>query len=193
MPIPVQHSDATLSRISSRLLNREDVLQVPHHMLPLIVLSNGPGLISRLIHWRTKGPSHSMWMHKPGMVASQSVHFHERFLMDIIEDGATLWFWHCLAWSVDMRVVLSRYIQMKLDLPWYTTRYDWLGIVGQAINVPGINVPGLSYCSENVRDGLYLMEGEHVNCGGHPTPAALERWFMAHEDFQLYGTYVPAS
>jgi hypothetical protein len=78
----------------------------------------------------------------------------------VIEPGPQ---WETLVW-----------IARQVDRPWYQRRYDGLGIIGQAIGIPGLNVPWSDYCSEFVAAAVARHLGENP-FGKHPDPNDINR------------------
>jgi len=129
-----------------------DPHKIPKKDLPLIVFSDHTsGLIQTIIKIRTKGfYNHVMWMHKDGVFASQGNKYSRIKVSKYMKKGNRLKFISINGLSNHLKKILIHSVEVKLKQPWYTTLYDWVGIVGQAIGLRRMNIPGLEYCSEDV-------------------------------------------
>ena len=107
-------------------LTLDDLAAVPAEKLPMMVISdNLQGLFGLLIKLVTKSfYSHFMWMHRPGMVATQSWWFHEALVTSFKKNSLKV-FW-CPTWTTDQRATLIQVINKCLGQSWWDTRYNGL-------------------------------------------------------------------
>jgi hypothetical protein len=183
--------------MSESNLNPRDI---PEQDLPLIVLSDHTnGLIQSIIKIKTKGfYNHAMWMHKPGMFASQGNTYSEIPVESYMRRGNRLKFIRIRGLNVLNKDQIRRSIKAKINRPWYKKTYDWLGILGQAIGLKKISTPGLDYCSEDVPRHLRCIAPIDSNplksfikdLPRHGSPEDLNEHFKKHKDVtQVYGRW----
>ena len=129
-----------------------------------------------------------MWMHKPGLFASQSWSYGEVPIKNYLGFDHRLKFWHNPNWTLDNRYQIRKTIQRYLDLPKYRTLYDILAIAGQALNKVWIQNPLLRICSdygsilfESGVDLRYMLK--------NPAPDQVDEWLQAHPEYEVYGRY----
>jgi len=153
--------------------------------LPLVVLSDHTsGWIQFLIKMKSNANyNHIMWMHKPGMLASQGNMFSEIPLSRYMTGNSRLKFWKP-KWTTSSRLLILNMIDIDLKKHWWHRKYDYLGILGQAIGIKKINSPGSMYCSERV---AYYLRKVFDGIPAHPSPHDLNQLFKTkEEDFQVY-------
>jgi hypothetical protein len=79
-------------------------------------------------------------------------------------------------------------IQSWLDKPAYSTRYDWIAIIGKAVGVGWIQNPFTRICS----DYGSLLRESGVDTSYNlksPAPDQVDAWFKDHLNYQVYGRY----
>lgn len=171
---------------------------IPEIDCPLIVLSDDTsGIFEFFIKWRHKAPyNHIMWMHRPGFFASQGNTYSEAPLKRYMKPTNRLKFWKIKNLTPVQRKLILASIQKKLNLPWWKTTYDRLGIIGQATGVKFINNPWREYCSEDVPHHLKNVEkslpdglAEIVrSIPDHAYPYQIDRILEKFPDyFEVYG------
>ena len=170
--------------------------------LPLLVFSdNTSGLIEFFIKFCTKGDyNHVMWANRPGYFASQGNTYSEAPLSRYLKRGNRLKYVEVIGLTPAQKQLIKASINKKLALPWYRKMYDWLGILGQAINVKRINTPWLDYCSEDVPQHLkfvaqYLQDDDlkkkvFLGIPYHLSPQGLNEYTKKYpEVFRTYGKW----
>lgn len=166
--------------------------------LPLIVLSDHTsGLVEWAIKMRTKSAwNHAMWMHRRGYFASQGNTYSEAPLSRYMGRQNRLKMWAIIGLTPVTKKLIIASINKKLARPWWQKRYDWLGIVGQALGIKWINTPWLEYCSEDVPQHLknvseYLLEplaSVFRQIHRHTSPEDLNKFMEKHpECFRVHG------
>jgi hypothetical protein len=153
----------------------------------LVFADNAFGLFALGVRTKTKGAySHFMWEIGPGEIASQSLYFKKESLDHF--RNYHLKFVSSLYWTDRDRSNLLAAIRSDLSLPWYSTLYDIVGVIGEFLGIDGLNIPGLNFCSER---GSYLMIAEpHYNLVS-PTPSKLNLWTKQSGRFEVDGRYAP--
>lgn len=130
--------------------------------------------------------THSCWLNKPRKVASQNLLYNETDIETYLKTY-NIRFLYNRDWTADTRGLVQKEIQRKLDAPWYKQRYDTVGIVGQYLHLPVLNIPWLRYCSESVADDIRLTGGPS-SPPKHGNPAQLYQWCLDN-GFVEYGRY----
>lgn len=180
-----------------------DPHKIPPADLPLIVFSDcTSGLIEFIIKFRTKGAyNHVMWMHKPGLLASQGNTYSEAPFARYMKKNSRLKFVEVIGLTEQDRSAIQKSIALKLARPWWKKRYDWLGIIGQAIGITWINTPWLDYCSEDAPQHLKTWAEKWLDPSDprsiamlaiprHASPQQLSDYFQNKpEFFRLYGKW----
>ena len=175
-------------------LTLDDLYNVKEDQLPMLVISdNLQGLFGLLIKLVTKSfYSHFMFMHKPGMMATQSWWFHEREAKSFQVNSLKL-FW-CPTWTQAQRDTLTQVINGCLSKGKWATRYDVLGVVGQFLGWDWLQNPNTNFCSEHFSK-LALVDAdalEYLKGNKHPTPEEINVWLKEHEDrYPVYCRVVP--
>ena len=174
---------------SEILLSREDVMNIPERLLPMVVLSdNLRSFFSMAIKAHETGCyNHLMWLIRPGVIASQNLTFQAQPVRDYF-NGFRMKFWHCPEWTKKQRAQIIEAIDGDLALPWYKRMYDYLAIVGQGIGIPSIQTPGIDICSDK---GGYLKLVDPNYDLEHPDPEEVNHWLMQQRKYEVYGRYLP--
>lgn len=173
---------------------------IPDTDLPLIVFADQTdGLMAFLIKWRTKGEyNHVMIMHKPWYVASQGNTYTEFPISRYMLHGGRLKFFRLVLLTSAAKIALINNIQDELKKSWWQRSYDYLGLLGQAIGLKWLNMPGLHYCSEDVVYHLkeiseYLLTAQQkiINeIPNHGSPQELHDYFQRNPTvFSEYGKW----
>lgn len=170
--------------------------------LPLLVFSdNTSGLIEFFIKFRTKGDyNHVMWANRSGYFASQGNTYSEAPVDRYIKPGNRLKYVEIVGLTPTQKQLIKASINKKLAQPWYKKRYDWLGILGQAIGVKWLNTPWLEYCSEDAPQHLkfvaqYLQNEDPkkdiiLGIPKHTSPQDLNTYIKKYpEVFRTYGKW----
>jgi len=166
-----------------------DPLKIKESDLPLVVFSDHAwGFINWLIKWRTKGRyNHVMMMIEPGKLASQSNVFKSIPMKKYLRKGNRLKFWKFKRLTHHQKDYIKYAVRAELKKPWWGRRYDYLGILGQAVGISKINNPWLNYCSEIVRRFLCTIL---MGLPYHPSPKELNEVFKHDrykEDIEVLG------
>lgn len=128
-----------------------DPREIKEDKFPFMVFSDHTsGLLEWIIKVRTTAQvNHAMWAHKPGYFASQGGTYSEVKMERYLKKGNRLYFVELKDFTLPQRQAILNSINEKLRLPWVKKRYDYLGLVGQAMGFKWINTPWLEYCSED--------------------------------------------
>lgn len=172
-----------------RILTATQIESIPANELPLLVLSDN---LRSWLSWRIKRHTggyynHAMWMHRTGRVVSQDRRLIERPVADYLKGNHRIKLWSG-GWTRDTRLLMQ--LRIALQLRNGERHYDWLGIIGQRLRLPWLNLPGRFYCSEHVASILRLAEPGFSNW--HPTPGAIDAWCKASPQMRVYGLFDPS-
>lgn len=171
-------------------MTEDEIRAIPAEVLPLAVFSsNADSLFSLGIRLRRKTTwTHFMWMHRPGFFAGQRWTYAEQSVDKHFGRGQRLKFWSNPAWDASQRAAMLTIINDFLRKPAYTTRYDWLSIVGQLLGLVWLQNPATRMCSEY---GSLLREsGVDMRYDlKSPAPDQVDDWFNAHGEYIVYGRY----
>ncbi len=175
--------------MEDRRLSAEEVLKIPQELLPLMVLSDDLyGLFALTIRQHQQGCyNHFMWMHWPGFFASQGLFFEEVPAQKYLQGRHRLKFWHCPGWTPQERGTIIDAIAKDLAKPKLKTRYDWLQILGIAVGLRYLNLPGLRICSDYIEYLRLVDKGYDLK--PHPSPPEVNCWLEEHEHYQVYGRF----
>ena len=170
---------------------------------PLIFLSDfTSGPIEFVIKFRTKGNyNHAMWMPWPREFASQGWTYSLVKLDRYMKRNNRLKAWAVKGLTPVLRKLLVESITKKLARPWWKKRYDFLGILGQAIGLDWLNTPYLDFCSEDVALHLKYVADKGLNDDNplkkviqempkHGSPEDINEYFKKHsEHFEVFGKW----
>lgn len=133
---------------------------IPQSDGPFLVFWDQPGqFYSDGIDWKThiKGiapKSHAMLSINQGKFVTQRTAIFNAYAEVPMEQymikGGQLTFVTLINNNPDFAASFSKSVQKRLTARWWVTQYDFLGIVGQALDMPWIHTPGLRYCSVDV-------------------------------------------
>lgn len=123
---------------------------------PIIVFSdNSTGFFAFLIRWRTKGMyNHVMTMIGGNSVASQGLSTFKLMPLEEYKIRGNRLKFVGVKLSQDGKKAVLDSINMKLEKSKIKKRYDYLGIVGQALGLRWLNNPWTDICSEDVVNHL---------------------------------------
>ncbi len=138
------------------------MIQIPDPRLllqsqePMWVFCNQNDFISTAIDWKTNIPGIHPWDHamltiNSGKFVTQTMGIFDAYreipMSAYMKPGTQLAFVQFVNSNPDFVTAFSKSVQKRLTARWWVTMYDYLGIVGQAIDQPWIHTPGLRYCS----------------------------------------------
>ena len=174
--------------------------EIPQSAFPLIVFADHSyGWIESFIKMRTKGIyNHVMWAIAPDTLASQGGKYSKFPFSAYMKNGNRLKFVEIIGLNETEKQAILDSINEKLAKPWWNTRYDYIGIIGQAIGIKKVNNPWIDYCSEDVVTHLVnklfkIIPNEHSfksiikNMPTHGSPQDLNEYIKKYpENFKTY-------
>lgn len=126
----------------------------------IVFVDDKQGFFGWLIKSHEKGNwNHVCILYKPGYVASQDpLGYRSVPITAYLKPRYSLKFmcFRNIYCAKELEVFKS--IVQKLNKPWWKRRYDYLGILGQAIGCRWIQTPWADYCSEDVRKRIIMIE-----------------------------------
>ena len=170
------------------MFNMVDPYSITEADLPLVTLSdNLAGFFGWQIRSHTNGQySHIMVMVEPGKFVTQSWTLHSTPIETYTTDLHRLKFWQP-NFTKKQKELFKNYIDAELAKPAWKRRYDILGVIGQKMNIPGINNPFTNYCSEAASEAILAAGWDY---GKHPSPIDMNDAFKLDEEkWKLFGYY----
>ena len=178
----------------TRFLTRKEALELSMADMPFLILTDN---FHSWFSWRTKGHTHGHYNHAAFLLfrgfiptaLSQDWILRTKPLSNYMSGKHRVKLWHDPDWSWDQKENMLDECDLLLDRPFYRRLYDVVGLIGQAIRHPRLNIPGLFYCSEVT--ARVLAAGDE-DCGmAHPSPADLNRWCKESPNMKCCGVYDP--
>jgi len=176
------------------LLTRERIMGMSHSEMPFLVLTDN---CYSWFSWRIKGHTDGYYNHaamllwdspSPTLV-SQNWVLQKEPIAQYLKGKHRIKFWRNPTWSWKQMAAMEREARSLLALPTYRRLYDIVGLFGQLIRRPSLNIPSLFYCSEAA---ARILAAGGEDCGmKHPTPADLNRWCKASPNMECWGIYDP--
>ncbi len=168
------------------LLSRMDLRNIPYGLYPFVVLSdNRKSLFGLMIKLHTRGSySHAMIMRRPGTLVSQAGHLAEIPLENYEKNHIRLKLYHKPDITELEKIEFNRILDSLLEK---NLRYDWLGIVGQALGIRSLNFSSRYYCSEVVWKPIREIWGYREI---HPSPKDLDN-ILPLIGWETYGVHDP--
>jgi hypothetical protein len=153
----------------------------------MVFVDRTSGMFALAVKAKTKGIyGHFCWLVGPDELASQWFWFRREHLEHY--KGAYIKFVHNPNWTDLDRIALLTAIKIDLALPWYKTRYDVIGIIGELFGIKWMNRPGLDFCSER---GRYLSLVDPQYNLAHPDPTQLNLYTKSSGKYEVTGRYIP--
>lgn len=156
--------------------------------MPVIIIEEDrQGLLGGLIKWKSAGNyNHVEAMIRPGIVISQGpAGLKEIPIKDQLHPRIKMKFWKFCPQDPAEKIYFFEAIKKDLQKPWYRKRYDFLGILGQAIGIRWLQIPWRRYCSEIV--AAWFRSIGRNSIPARPTPAELNEIFKKMPDMQVMG------
>jgi len=172
-------------------LTREDVHNIPEDKMPMMVFSDSVrSFFSWGIKAREKGYyNHFMVLHRKGFFASQDWIFHEVPVDEYLAGDHRLKFVYMPNVHKIKRIKMLLEIEKDLKRPWYKRMYDPVAILGQAIGLNFIQMPGCSICSDY---GKYWKIPDPDYGFSHPSPPDINAYTKSKQDrYSVYGRFAP--
>ena len=168
---------------------------------PFVVLADKTfGWVESLIKMRTRGYyNHIMIAHRPGYFASQGWGYKEVPFKDYMKRGRRLKFIKILGLTPVQNNLVIASVEKKLKSKWWKQRYDFLGILGQALGAPWIQSPWADFCSEDVPEHFFPVIDYTTDVGLeeflatwplHGSPEDANAYFKRHPEYtKVVGRY----
>jgi hypothetical protein len=182
--------------VSDIYLTLEDIKELPDSAFPIMCLANGyTSLFGYLISVVKKGQfyTHFQWLISRDDFASQWWYFRT-FPVENYFGKYSMKFWHNPDWTPQDKQRMQEEIKKELVKPKWDTRYDVIGIVGEALNLSWLNSKRQSFCSEKITFLAKVDEGcrEWMLLNPHPTPEEINIWLKTQDRFKVVGRVMPS-
>ena len=162
-------------------------LDITESDLPLICLTDDRrGFLSWIIKHRTgRNYAHIMEMARLGYFASQNFGgFKEVPVVNYIKPQIILKFWKPKLTDEQKALWLSM-VYADLKAPWINRKFDWLGVIGQALGIRWLQSPFMQYCSERINARLRFVYKTPFPY--QQTPGEQNEMFKKDSRFDLFG------
>lgn len=167
-----------------------DPYEFGEELLPIAVLTDDRrGWLGFLIKNHSAGNyNHAMELHETGYFASQDPGgYREVAIRDYKKPFILMKFWAIKNATLEQKKLWKEIIEADLNAPWRLRAYDFLGIIGQALNLPWLQNPHKRFCSERVAEHLRMVF--NVDLPKHPTPSGLNELFKEDANMECVGYY----
>jgi hypothetical protein len=171
----------------------DDVKMIPANRFPMMCLCNGySSAFGFLISLVTKDFwNHFQWLISPTEFASQWFWFTRFPVKNYAKHS--LKFFYNPRWTADERVVLQIAIAAELRKSKWATRYDVIGVVGEAAGLKWLNSKRQDFCSEKIN----ILSRVDKDCKAwlaeteaSPTPEQVNSWLKAQKNTDGTPRYV---
>lgn len=176
------------------LMALDDIGNLPQSFMPMICLCNGfTSVFGLLISLVTKGFwNHSQWLISPTEFASQWFWF-TRFPVSHYRKHS-LKLWYNPDWTEVQKAVIMSFITERLRQPKWATRYDVIGVIGEALGLNWLNRRRYDFCSEAIANILAIVDPDcraWLQSDPSPTPEQLNEWLKGNKNYQVYARVMP--
>ncbi len=163
-------------------LNDDKIFVDPNNFKPgdltFILCNDAQGMLGWFIKWYTKGNyCHAMLSRKMGYVVTQNDLLIETPIATYLKRSEGLKFWRINNLTPSEFDMINEAINIDLQKPWWNKFYNYLGLVGQMLHIPGISMPGQDICSQRDAEYLRLLPRLALIVPEHPSPADLDMVF----------------
>ena len=149
--------------------------------LTFILCNDAQGMLGWFIKWYTKGNyCHAMLTRKPMWICTQNDLYKEIPIAGYLTNSEGLKFWRINNLTPGEFSLINDKITADIAAPWWRRMYNYLGLLGQALHIPGISMPGQDICSQRVASYLRLLPRLQWIIPSNPSPADLDRIFTAN-------------
>lgn len=149
--------------------------------LTFILCNDAQGMLGWFIKWYTKGNyCHAMLTRKPNWVCTQNDIYIETPLKNYMIESEGLKFWRINNLTLSEFKMINEAITEDLAKPWWKRTYNYLGLLGQALHMPGISMPGQNICSQRDANYLRLLPRLASVIPVRPSPAQLDTIFRSN-------------
>lgn len=169
---------------------RINPLELKENNLPIIIFEEDrQGLFGWAIRWHSKDNyNHAEIMVKLGKVASQDPKGYKEYpIRELLDKRTFMKFWQFDPVDRAEIDIIIKQVEKDLNKPWYARRYDFLGLIGQLVNIRWIQSPWGKFCSESVATNLRLIPRLKNKIPARPNPSELNQIFRTMPDMKLLG------
>lgn len=140
---------------------------------------------------RTQGNySHTMIMVFPQEVVTQGLTYKEIPLKDYLKSRYILKFWYYTKITQEEKRAIFEAVYKDLHQSWYKRSYDFLGVLGYALNIRWLQNPAKKYCSERVAAYLRLISAVKDKIPLRPSPTELNAILKSIPEMKILGYWL---
>lgn len=171
--------------------NPLDVLAIPEKEFPFLALTdNIYSFFSYGIKRHEKGYyNHLLWYVEPGVFISQDWILHKVPAKDYLSGNHRIKLITNLSWNDYQRGLIKSYLYSELDRAWYNRIYDPVQIVGLALGLRWLQIPGRSrICSDHAA----ILRSVDVDYNlVHPSPTEVNIYTKNSSLYSVYMRFIP--
>lgn len=172
--------------------NAMDVLNVPEKEFPFLALTdNMHSIFSAGIKIREKGSyNHLLWYVAPNVFISQDWVLHRVLAKTYLSGDHRVKLITSSTWGDHEREVIKSYLDSEVNKPWYSRLYDPLQIIGLAVGLQWLQIPGRSrICSDHA---AILREVDEDYVLIHPSPTEVNNYTKKNNHiYSVYMRFIP--
>ena len=168
--------------------NITDMLEIPEEHFPFLALTdNMRSFFSAGIKSHEKGSyNHLLWYVTPDVFISQDWTLRRVPAQNYLSGDHRIKLITNHMWGDHERELIKDYLNSEVDMSWYNRLYDPLQIVGLAIGLRWLQIPGRSRICSDHADVLRLVDDNYNLV--HPSPTEVNNYTKKHS--HRYGVYM---
>lgn len=189
---PAEVAD-TPRKIADTFMSLDEIRAIPKEHYPIIMYCDGGSLFSWLIRTVDKSAaSHVEVLYDTDKIASQGLWYQE-FPVDKIKSYNVKLIWNP-DWTAEQRKCINDAIKLRLTEGKWKTRYDVIGVLGEALGIKWMQSRKTDFCSEAVAKFIRCVDPEFdkwMNSNITPTPREINLYTKSHNPpYQVYGRFM---
>ena len=168
-----------------------DILAIPEKDFPFLTLTdNIYSLFSFGIKRHQKGYyNHLMWYVEPGVFISQDWILNKAPAKKYLSGNHRIKLITNSAWNEYQRGLIKHYLYSELDRSWYNRIYDPVQIVGLALGLRWLQIPGKArICSDHA--AILRAVDDKYNLK-HPSPTEVNKYTKNNGLYSVYLRFIP--
>jgi len=169
-----------------------DVIRIPEKDFPFLALTdNMQSFFSAGIKLHEKGSyNHLMWYVAPNVFISQDWTLRRVPAKEYLSGNHRVKLITNPAWNIHERGLIKRYLNSEVGRPWYKRLYDPLQIVGLAVGLRWLQIPGRSRICSDYASVLRLVD-ENYDLE-HPSPTEVNDYTKKNNHvYRVYMRFIP--
>ena len=169
-----------------------DVLMIPENEFPFLALTdNMHSLFSASIKLHEKGSyNHLLWYVAPCIFISQDWILHRVPAQKYLSGNHRIKLITSHTWGNHERELIKDYLYSEVNMPWHNRLYDPIQIIGFALSLRWVQIPGKSRICSDHADVLRLID-ENYNLV-HPSPTEVNNYLKKNSHvYDVYMRFIP--